>query len=135
MLTKIVNGETVELSAEEEAATIAEWDANLIATTEERRVQGIKAEANRRIIALDASWTVENHEQKQRNFLMAGTSALLNIAIAFNSGVQNDVDSTIATGIALAEIVPKIEAIRNLSNLAEDNGDTIEQFILDLDAL
>lgn len=100
---------------------------------EAKRIQDIKDEANKRILALDPSWTVDNHEQKQRNDLMQGAGILLNICKAIRSGVSLDIDDAIAIGDTAMIKAVKIEAIRTMSNDAENNGDSLLTFQAALD--
>jgi hypothetical protein len=129
----LINDEVIRLQAE---------------TIESNRVQSIKNEAQKRIIGLAPAWTTYNHEQKQRNALMGGFRVALRIFKALNttnkalnSGVQADIDaaitatdSEIAKADAAIAVAIKIKAIRDMSNLAETNGDSLTQFIVDLDA-
>lgn len=114
--------------------SLADQDLWLSEYADFLRKESIKQEANNRIIALDPEWTAENHEQKQRNDLMQGAGLLLNIAKALNSGIQADIDNAIAEGDAAMVKAFKIEDIRNISNLAEANGDSLTKFQSDLDA-
>lgn len=132
MLTKIVNGEEVVLSAEEEAAIAAEWNANLIATTEEIRVKNIKEEADLRI-ALSIPDAVPPTDkmkvyEKELNYLMLNAE-LDNIVI--NGGILDA--SQQAQKNEFIALKDKIKDIRAMSNLAEANGDSLVTFQTALD--
>ena len=106
----------------------------LTADAEPQRIQDIKTEAGKRILALDASWTPENHAEKQRNDLMQATEVLLNGIKALRAGDNVAADAAIADGEAALVKKVKIDDVRVMSNAAELNGDDIATFIASLDA-
>ena len=127
-ITKTYIGSDIPTQSEMDA----EWALMQSDSVEIERIGNIKAEADRRILKLDPSWTLENHAQKQRNDLMAGLGILLSISKAINSGAQADTDEAIAAGDAAMAKAIKIETIRAMSNLAEANGHTVAKFQDDL---
>lgn len=128
MLTRIVNGETVVLSTEEEAAFLAESDANLISSTEETRIRGIKAEAKKRIIGLLPSCDYSNYVDKELNLITRNADL---DDIVLNGSVLTT--EQIAEKESYRVLKTKILDIRTMSNTAEANGDSLAAFQAALD--
>lgn len=128
METKIVNGETVVLSAAEEAAFLAESDANLISITEETRVKGIKAEAKIRIVGLLPNCDYSNYVDKELNLITRNADL---DDIVLNGGVLTA--EQIAEKESYRVLKTKILDIRAMSNTAEINGDSLTTFQAALD--
>lgn len=132
MLAKLVSGIEVVLTPEEEAAQLAEWEANRIAITEERRIAGIKHEADIRIASLFPTPTLTDktrvHECELNHIML---NAELDY-IVLTGGVLDAEQQ--ATKDAFVLIKDKIKDIRTMSNLAEVNGDTVDVYIAALDA-
>ena len=129
MLTKIVNGEKVTLTAEEEAAQIAEWDANKTTVTEERRLQAIKDESRSRIIAQIPGGTHHNYIEKENH--MHGRHSKY-LAMLQRGEVLTQAQADEMT--MLESIFDVMDDIISMSNLAETNGDTVDVYITALDA-
>ena len=129
----MVDGEVVALTPEEEAAMIAEWDANSVETAEKNRIAGIKQEADTRIALRIPGATPPSDKVKvlEREMNLMMLNAELD-DIVIKGGVltaeqQADKDSF----IVLKDL---IKDIRDMSNLAEINGDSVDVFKLALDA-
>lgn len=113
MMIKSVDGQNVVLTPEEEAAVQAEWDT-WAAQAGPRRIPEVKAEAQRRILALDPSWTSENFVVKQMNLMMQ-VSALLDKKLG-GATLTAAEDGLLA---AARTIKANIDAIRSASDQVE----------------
>ena len=127
MLTKVVNGVDFVLSAEDETALLVEWDENLVLSTEDRRITGIKNEANTRIINLLPLSTQENFLIRENN-LQARISYLQRKEYGSTATIEEVAELDIAEAMWI-----KIEDIRVMSDLAETNGDLLVTFQAALD--
>lgn len=132
MLTKIVNGEEVTLSAEEETAIRAEWAEVDATQLEIARISDIKAEADLRIAssipgAIPPSDKMKVYE-KELNALMLNAEL---DDIVINGGVLDATQQ--AQKIAFIALKDKIKDVRTMSDTAEINGDSIAAFQSALD--
>lgn len=128
MGNKLVDGELVELSAEEEQKTLAAWAENETAKQEALRIAAIKQEAQARIIAHLPGGSPDNFILKE-----------INLMARFNELLDKKVDGVIAPD-ELVEMdslrslwKDKIKTIRSMSDIAETNGVSVGDFIIDLD--
>lgn len=129
MLTKLIDSEVIILTAEEEAALLAEWAAAEASTREESRVTGIRREARKRIISLLPDRGDPANYLEMENNIQARVSYLQRKEYKATASAAELLELEEAESIWL-----KIEDIRALSDQAEANGDTLEIYQASLDA-
>jgi len=130
MLTKMVNGVSVTLSAAEEAEIKAEWAANEIASSESARLKAISDEAGLRIALMipGATPPTDKYKVLEREMNMVMLNAELD-DIKIDGGVLTVEQQAQKAFFKSAK--DKIKLIRDMSNAAELAGDTVDKFKAD----
>lgn len=127
MMTKIVDGEIVLMTDDEEKQTTDKWTANKTAIDEIGRVQEIKQQARKRIVNFLPGGTTDNYLEKQ-NYLHAQFALLQEIQLSGGQLTPEQVNSK----NAIRAVFQKMDGIVKLSNSAEAGRDSVDKFLTDL---
>lgn len=127
-MDRLINGERVTLTPEEETAFLAESNENELAIAENTRIKAIKAEARKRIIAQIPGGTLENYLEKENH--LHGKHSKFLAMLQRGEVLTSELSAEMA---GLETTFDKMDDIITMSNTAETSGDTLIVFQAALD--